>query len=202
MADRPTSPKHRLLPPSTCLMPLPVVLVTCRSQLGQDNIITIAWTGVVCSDPPMLSIAVRPNRLSHEFLDQNGDFVVHVPSADQVAQTDLCGITSGRDQDKFKETGWTAGRAAKVNAALINECPLALECRTRQKLSLGSHDLYIAEILALQVHDHLVDPGGWIRIDELKPLSYCPNSMGAGEYRGLGEMLAQYGCARKQRKKM
>jgi flavin reductase (DIM6/NTAB) family NADH-FMN oxidoreductase RutF len=190
--------EHKQLPPTTCLMPLPAVLVTCRDLDGHQNIITIAWTGIVCSQPPMLSISVRPGRFSHSLLDANGDFVVNVPSAGSVNEADLCGMLSGRDIDKFQQLGWTTMDAATVNAPLIREMPLALECRTRQKLSLGTHDMYVAEILGIQAHAELLDANGRLRIDDLSPLAFCPNVKGLGEYWSLKEVIGHYGVSKEE----
>lgn len=194
--------KHRVLPPATCLMPLPVALVTCRGRSGGDNIITIAWTGIVCSEPPMLSIAVRPGRFSHELLEENGDFVVNLPSASSMVHADMCGMVSGRKADKFAATGWTPIAASQVEAAVIKECPLALECRTQQKLSLGSHDLFIGEILAVQAHEELLDANGRLEIDAIEPLAFCPNCKGLGQYWSLGEALGHYGVSKEQHKRV
>ena len=193
--------KHRVLPPTTCLMPLPVGLVTCRGQSGKDNIIAIAWTGIVCSEPPMLSIAVRPSRFSHELLEENGDFVVNLPSASSMVHADLCGMVSGRDTDKFARAEWTPIAASQVNAAIIKECPLALECRTRQTLRLGSHDVYVAEILAVQAHEELLDANGRLKTDAVEPLAFCPNCKGLGEYWSLGQVLGHYGVSKAPHKR-
>ncbi len=194
--------KHRVLPATTCLMPIPAALVSCRGASGRDNILTIAWTGVCCSDPPMVSIAVRPGRFSHELLEENGDFVVNVPSAGSMFHVDLCGTTSGRDRDKFQQSGWTPIPASQVNAPIIKECPLALECRTRQKLSLGSHDLYIGEVLAVQAHEELLDANGALKIDAVEPLAYCPNCKGLGQYWSLHEVLGHHGVSQEQHKRI
>jgi flavin reductase (DIM6/NTAB) family NADH-FMN oxidoreductase RutF len=194
--------KYRELPPSTCLMPVPAAMVTCRGADGKENIITISWIGIVCSEPPMLSISVRPGRFSRELLEQNGDFVVNLPSAGAMIQADRCGMVSGRDVDKFEEIGWTAIPAAKVNASILKECPLALECRTRQKIGLGSHDLFLAEILAVQVHEEMLDANGRLKIEAIEPLAYCPNCQGGGQYWSLKEVLGHYGVSREHHKRI
>ena len=200
MANRGEIIKHVVLPPTTALMPLPVALVACRGRDGKNNIITVAWTGIVCSTPPMLSISVRPGRFSHELLSENGDFVVNVPAASSVLHADLCGTTSGREHDKFEESHWTPMDASQVNAPIIKECPLALECRTRQKISLGSHDVFIAEIVAVQVHDEMLDANGRLRVDAVSPLAYCPNVKGAGQYWSLKEAIGHYGLSTEEHK--
>jgi flavin reductase (DIM6/NTAB) family NADH-FMN oxidoreductase RutF len=131
--------------PGTMLCPLPVVMVTCVGREGRPNIFTVAWTGIVCTDPPMLSISVRPERYSYELLQETGEFVVNIPSVREVRATDLCGVISGREVDKFERTGLTPAPASVVSAPLIRECPVSLECRVTQTLSLGSHTLFLAE---------------------------------------------------------
>ena len=194
--------KHREFPPTTCLMPLPVALVSCRGTSGKDNIITVAWTGIVCSDPPMLSISVRPSRFSHELLEENGDFVVNLPSAGTMWHADACGTTSGRETDKFADAGWTPIKASKVNAALIKECPVALECRTRETLRLGTHDMYVAEILAVHAHEELLDANGHLKTDAMAPLAFCPNVKGAGQYWSLKEVIGHYGVSQEKHKRI
>jgi flavin reductase (DIM6/NTAB) family NADH-FMN oxidoreductase RutF len=201
MADRGKTIRHTQLPPTTPLLPLPVALVACRDADGRNNIITIAWTGVVCSDPPMLSISVRPGRFSHELLEANGDFVVNLPSAGMMHSADVCGTLSGRAEDKFARLGWTALDASEVNAPLIKECPMAIECRTKKKLGLGTHDMYVAEVLAVQVHDELLDANGRLRLDALEPLAFCPNVRGLGEYWSLKEAVGHYGMSKEEHKR-
>lgn len=186
---------HKVLPPTTCLMPLPVALVTTRGASGEQNVITVAWTGIVCSDPPMLSISVRPGRYSHDLLEANGDFVVNLPSAGSFLHADQAGMVSGRDVDKFAETGWTPVDASQVNAPVIKECPLSLECRTSQKLSLGSHDMYIAEILAVHTHEELLDANGRLKTEAIDPLAYCPSNQGLGQYWSLAKVLGHHGVS-------
>ncbi len=194
--------RHRVLPATTCLMPLPVALVTCRSKSGQNNIITIAWTGVVCSQPPMISIAVRPSRFSYELLEENGDFVINLPSAGSVAHADQCGCISGREHDKFAKTGWTPIDASQVNAPIIRECPVALECRTRQRISLGSHELFIGEVVAVQAHEELLDANGRLQVNDVEPLAFCPNTKGAGQYFALKGSIGHYGFSAEHHKRV
>ena len=137
--------------PSTALTPVPAVLVTVASADGRDNIITLAWVGTVNSEPPMISISVRPSRYSHRLLEETGEFVVNLPTEDMVRELDLCGMVSGRDQDKFELCGFGRESASEVKAPLIDRCPVNIECVVRNKMSLGSHDLYIGEILAVHV---------------------------------------------------
>jgi flavin reductase (DIM6/NTAB) family NADH-FMN oxidoreductase RutF len=200
MAKRAGRETHRVLPPTIALMPLPVAMVTCRGRDGKDNIITLAWVGVACSEPPMLTIAVRPSRFSRELLRENGDFVVHVPGAGQVEAADHCGVVSGREEDKFAALGLTKRAASKVKAAIIAECPVALECRTKHVLSLGTHDLFIAEILAVQVREDVLEENGRINLERMAPLGYCPNVRGAGEYVAITQTVGRHGCSAAKKK--
>lgn len=165
--------------PSTALYPVPVVLVSCTSGDNSDNIITIAWTGTVCSDPPMLSISVRRERFSHRLIQDSGEFVVNIPTRELLSAVRLCGTKSGRDIDKWSETGFTRELSHYLDkkTPLIQECPVNIECVTRQQLSLGSHDMFIGEIVA--VH----------RMKNWHSLNKDAISFVAGSYHELGEKM-------------
>lgn len=171
---------------STALFPVPAVLVTCGVE--RPNIITLAWVGTVCSRPPMVGIAVRPERHSHHLLQEAGEFVVNLPSVDQVEAVNRCGTISGRDHDKFVLCGLTAAPASKVRVPLIAECPIHLECVVRQTLSLGTHDLFLGEVVAVQADEALVGPAGAIAYSHAHLLCYL-----GGEYYALGERLVVRG---------
>jgi len=179
--------------PSTYLYPVPAVMVTSGPR-ERPNIITLAWVGTVCSDPPMVGISIRPSRYSHELISQHGEFVVNLPTAEQVNTVDYCGMVSGRDVDKFVEAGLTALPASAVATVIIAECPLNLECRVQQVLSLGSHDLFLGEIVAAQVDEKVLTAKGQLDLHRAMPLAY-----GEHEYRGLGERLGSYGFSVKKR---
>lgn len=184
----------RILKGSTALYPVPAALITCSDGKGQNNIVTLAWVGTVCSDPPMVAIGVRPLRHSYQMIKDSGEFVVNIPRASQVNETDYCGTYSGREVDKFAETGFTAIPASQVKAPLIAECPVSLECKVRQTLSLGSHDVFIGEVVAVQADedvlaDQHLDPA------KLSPLAYV-----GGTYWSLGERVANHGVSRTQAK--
>lgn len=178
--------------PSTALFPVPAVLVTVAGDNGKDNIITLAWVGTVNSDPPMLSIGVRPSRHSHRLLEETGEFVVNLPGAGMVREVDLCGMVSGKDEDKFALCGFGRQPASRVRAPLIDRCPVNIECVVRNKLSLGSHDLYIGEVLAVHVDESVLE-GGRIDLKKMQPLAYA-----AGEYWSLGEKLFMMGFSVKK----
>ncbi|MFW9992871.1 MAG: flavin reductase family protein [Candidatus Odinarchaeota archaeon] len=134
--------------PYTALYPVPVVLVSC-SDGRKDNLITLAWVGTVCSDPPMLSISVRPSRFSHGLIKQTGEFVVNVPTRDLLAAVKLCGTKTGATTDKWEETGLTKVKSTHLQVPMVAECPMNIECRVKQHLPLGVHDMFLAEILGV-----------------------------------------------------
>ena len=172
--------------PSTYLYPAPVVLVTCGRE--RPNIITLAWVGTLCSKPPLLGIGVRPSRYSHALIKATGEFVVNIPTADMVKAVDYCGHVSGRDVDKFAACGLTPEPASVVRAPLIAQCPINLECKVVRTISLGTHDLFIGEVVAVQVDGSLLDEQGHIDYAKAKPFILLDD-----EYRGLGDVLGIYG---------
>jgi flavin reductase (DIM6/NTAB) family NADH-FMN oxidoreductase RutF len=192
-----TSQTKKLLRPGPSLYPLPAVLVSSLGEVdgvSRRNILTIAWTGVACGEPPMVSVAVRPTRFSHGLIASSGEFVVNVPSVAMCRAVDLCGNLSGRDGDKFTLAGLTAAPASRVGAPLVAECPIALECRVRHTYSGGSHDLFVGEIIAVQADEAVLDADGKIEIAKVDPLGY-----GGGFYwpLELGRRLGEYGFSRK-----
>jgi flavin reductase (DIM6/NTAB) family NADH-FMN oxidoreductase RutF len=189
--------KKKTWKPGNMLSPLPVVLVSCGGNKGwKPNLITIAWIGSVCSDPPMLSISVRPERYSHAIIKSTGEFVVNLPSADQAKTTDWCGVVSGRDTDKFSAAGLTPGPALKVGCPIVLECPINIECRIRKSLSLGSHTLFLAEVAAVQVSLDLVDAAGRLAIEKAGLFAFAH-----GHYYSLGRHLGHFGFSVRKRKK-
>ncbi len=178
--------------PSTYLYPVPVILATCGTE--KPNIITLAWVGTICSDPPMVGIGVRPNRYSHALIEETGEFVINIPGEELLETTDRCGHVSGRDVDKFATFGLTPEPASKVNTPLIAECPVNLECKVAQKISLGAHDFFLGEIVAVHVEEAVLDERGQ-RIDYSKAKPFV---LTFAEYRGLGEAIGTYGYSTKR----
>ena len=173
----------------TMLAPVPAVLVGCGDGKAHPfNLLTVAWTGIVCSEPPMLSISVRPERFSYGLLEATGEFTVNVPSAKLAPAVDFCGVVSGRDEDKFAVRHLTPLKGSKISAPLVGECPIGLECRVTKKMSLGSHTLFLAEILAVQVDSDLVDEKGRLDIDRAGLLAYAH-----GHYYELGKCIGHFG---------
>lgn len=181
---------RRSLSPTTLLFPTPVVLVTTVDEAGKPNIITLAWTGVVNSDPPMVGISIRPGRHSYELVKRGKEFVVNLPSESLVRGVDACGLLSGKETDKFREMGWTPIPAEKVKPPLIEECAVQLECQVRQQIPLGSHDLFLGEIVAVHVKEEVQKENGEIDIGRFRPLVYCP---GAREYWSAGQAIGRFG---------
>ncbi len=182
----------KLLEPQTMLFPLPAVMVSCQKKGEKPNIITLAWVGVVCSEPPMVGIAIRKNRFSFDIIKESKEFVINVPRGGLLKATDFCGTTSGKDVDKFAECGLTPVKGSKVNAPLIEECPVNLECVVRQMPDLGSHYLFIGEIVATHVDTEYLDEKGEPDVGKMCLFCYCPK---AHQYRAVSEVLAEYGSA-------
>ena len=176
---------------TTTLIPLPVVMVSCQRSDEKPNIITLAWTGIANGEPPMLSVSIRKNRHSHGIIASTKEFVVNITNSKLMEATDICGVVSGRDHDKFKLTGLTPQPAHEVKAPLIAECPINLECRTKEVLELGSHDLFVAEIVATHIDESILDEKDGIDVAKLDPVVYCTK---AREYwSGLSKRLGAYG---------
>lgn len=169
----------RVLKPGTMLNPLPVVMVSCGSD-KEKNIITIAWTGIINSEPPITYVSVRKNRYSHQLISESGEFVINLTTEDLAKVTDFCGVKSGRDIDKFKETGLHPQAAEIVSCPMISESPVNLECKVLEVKEYPSHDMFIAEIVKVHADERLFDEKGRICLDEAGMLSYSH-----GEYFGL-----------------
>jgi len=181
----------KLFEPMTALIPLPAVMVSCQTPDDRPNIITIAWIGIICSEPPMLSISIRKDRYSHKIIKSTGEFVVNLTTQKLAEVTDICGAVSGRDHDKFEMNNLTPSPAQKVAAPLIAESPINLECQVRTVLELGSHDMFIAEIVATHIDEELLDSRGRLDIEKLDPLVYCTK---ARQYwSGLNNLIGNYG---------
>lgn len=174
--------------PGNMLYPLPAVLVTCRDKAGNDNVLTIAWTGTICSDPAMLYISVRPERYSYPMIKETGEFVVNLTTEELLKATDYCGVRSGRDEDKFRAAGLTKGEAQKVNAPIIMESPVNIECKVKEIAPLGSHDMFIAEVVNVQVSDEYMNEKGTFDLSAAKPLAYSH-----GRYYEMGAELGSFG---------
>ena len=174
------------------LYPLPAVMVSVRGKNGEDNIITVAWAGTVCTNPPMVSISVRPERYSYQMIKESGAFVINLTTEDLCYATDYCGVRSGRDVDKWKETGLTPEKANVVDVPVIKESPVNIECRV-----VKVEDMFIADVVAVDVDEAYMDEKDTFHLSMAKPLAYSH-----GRYYGMGEELGSFGYSvRKAEKK-
>ena len=183
--------------PGTVLYPLPAVLVSCGATPEEYNMLTVAWTGTVCTTPPMCYISVRPERHSYAVIRRTGEFVINLTTRSMARATDWCGVRSGRDFDKFRETGLTPVPAERVAAPLIAEAPVSIECRVRQVLPLGTHDMFLAEVVNVQADEAYIPATGRFCLERAEPIVYSH-----GEYFALGDALGRFGWSvrRKRRK--
>lgn len=178
--------------PFTALFPCPVVLVTCVDSTGEPNIITLAWAGTVCSEPPTIALGIRPTRYSHKLIKNTKEFVVNIPTSEILKETDYCGVTSGREIDKFSETKLTQDPADKVRPPLICECPVNIECKLKDLIPLGAHDLFLGEIVQVHIDQQILDKKGNIDFTKADPFTY-----NQGEYWSLNKKLGSYGFSKR-----
>ena len=175
--------------PGTLIYPLPAVLVSCGATPEEYNLLTVAWTGTVCTNPPMCYISVRPERHSYEIIRRTGEFVINLTTRDLALASEWCGEPSGRHSHKFREMGLTPGKALQVTAPIVEEAPVSIECRVRQVMPLGSHDMFLAEVVAVQVDAAYIDPAtGRFCLERACPIVYSH-----GEYFALGEAIGHFG---------
>lgn len=183
-------------PAGTTLYPLPCVLVSCWAPGRRANVITVCWTGIICSEPPLCYVSIRPERHSHGLIKESGAFVINFPSAAMIRKVDWCGVKSGRDYDKFAHCGWSAEAALQVAAPLIGECPVNIECRVREIRPLGSHDQFTAEIVSVRVREGYIDRKGAFDFAAIKPICY-----GHGKYYQLGVEKGFFGYSVQKKRK-
>ncbi len=174
--------------PGNMLYPLPAVMVSCKRQGEKPNIITVAWTGTVCSSPAMVSISVRKERYSYEIIKETGEFVINLATKDLVRALDYCGVRSGRDVDKYKETGLTVLASKEIAAPGIMESPVNLECRVTEVKPLGSHDLFLAEVVSVTIEDRYMNDDGKFELNRSGLITYSH-----GEYFELGKKAGSFG---------
>ncbi len=179
--------------PGNMLYPLPAVMVSVADKEGNPNIITVAWAGTVCTNPPMVSISVRPERYSYHMIDETGEFVINLTTEKLAYATDYCGVRSGKDVDKFKELHLTPEKAEYVNAPLIAESPVSIECKVVKKETPGSHHIFLAEVKAVHVDDAYMDQKGRFALEKTDPIVYVH-----GQYYSLGKLLGTFGYSVKK----
>lgn len=173
--------------PGTVIYPVPAVMVSCGT-MEQKNIITVAWTGTVNSDPAMTYVSIRPSRHSYNIIKETGEFVINLVTERLAYACDFCGVRSGRDLDKFEAMHLTAKKGEKVNAPIIYESPVNIECKVKEIIPLGTHDMFLAEVVSVQVSDEYLDETGKFHFDRAKPICYSH-----GAYYGLGRKIGTFG---------
>lgn len=180
---------------ATLLAPVPAVMVSCGT-MEASNILTIAWTGIINSNPPKTYISIRPERHSYEIIKASGEFVINLTTSPLVRATDFCGVRSGRDFDKFDKMALTKEPAVHLNCPMIGESPVNLECRVTEIVPLGSHDMFLADILTVNVDEQYLDESGKLHLDRAQLISYAH-----GEYFELGKKLGSFGYTVRKKKK-
>ncbi len=170
------------------LYPLPAIMVSLTDKAGNSNIITLAWAGTICTNPPMLSVSIRPERYSYDIIKETGEFVVNLTTKELTYATDYCGVKSGRDVDKFKEMKLTKLDSEKIKAVAIAESPVNIECKVREIMELGSHSLFIADVVNVRVDGRLLDEKGRFNLAKSEPIAYSH-----GRYYELGKELGSFG---------
>ena len=174
--------------PGNMLYPLPVVMVSVADKEGRQNIITIAWTGTICSDPPMVSISVRPERYSYHMIKETGEFVINLTTKELAFATDYCGVKSGRDVDKFAAMHLTPVQGEKVTAPLVAESPVNLECKVTEVKHLGTHDMFMAEVVCVHADEKYMDEQNRFHLEMADPIVYSH-----GTYMTTGEKIGTFG---------
>ncbi len=178
------------------IYPLPAVLVSCGESPEEYNMITISWTGTVCTNPPMCYVSIRKERHSYDIIRRTGEFVINLTTRSMAHATDWCGVKSGRDFNKFEQTGLTPIASSVVSAPAIEESPVSIECRVREVVELGSHDMFLAEVVNVQVDDKYIDPqSGKLDLEAADLLAYSH-----GEYHPLGEGIGHFGWSIRRKK--
>ena len=181
--------------PGNMLYPVPAVMVTVGNGKDKDNIITIAWAGTINSDPPMVSISVRKSRYSHELLSENGEFVVNLTTKDLTYAMDYSGVKSSRDVDKFTKMKLTKGKATKVSVPIIEESPVNIECKVTKVIELGSHDMFIGEVVAVLADEKYIDETGKFDLNKANLIAYSH-----GQYFTLGDYVGKFGYSVQKKK--
>lgn len=174
--------------PGNMLYPLPAVMVSCQRPGEKPNLITVAWVGTVCSDPAMVSISVRPERYSHDIIKETGEFVINLTTKDLVRATDYCGVRSGRDVDKFKEMKLTPLQSEKVFPPGVEESPVCIECKVKESIPLGSHTMFLAEVVSVSVDEKYFNEKGKFELNKTDLVAYSH-----GTYHLLGKEIGSFG---------
>jgi len=182
--------------PGTLIYPLPAAMISCGNSPDEYNIITISWLGTICTNPPMCYISIRPERHSYDIIKKNMEFVINITTQDLAYATDWCGVKSGRDFNKFEELKLTAGKASIVQSPTIEESPLNIECRVKEILSLGSHDMFIADVVNVKADEKYIDAEtGKFNLEYANPIAYSH-----GQYYDLGNKIGGFGWSVRKKK--
>ena len=176
--------------PGNMVYPLPAVLVSCGDKEGHVNLMTAAWTGTICSDPPMVYVSIRKERFSHSMIQETGEYVINLTTEELAWATDFCGVRSGRNMDKFKEMKLTPVFGELQYAPMVEESPVSIECKVTQVMELGTHDMFMAEVVAVHVDEKYMDEKGTFHLEAAKPLVYSH-----GQYFGVGKHIGGFGYA-------
>ena len=182
--------------PGNMIVPLPAVLVTVSDNEGNDNVLTVAWTGTICTNPAMAYVSIRPSRHSYKMIKETGEFVINLTTKDLAYATDYCGVKSGIDVDKFKEARLTKEKAQYVKAPLIKESPVNIECKVVDVKECGSHDMFIANVLAVHADKEYMDKDGRFQLEKANPIVYSH-----GHYYSLGQNLGRFGYSVMKKKR-
>ena len=181
---------------SNMLYPVPAVLVGCRDEEGRDNLMTAAWAGTICSDPVMVSVSIRKERFSHAIIENTGEFTISLTTTGLARAADFWGVRSGRDTDKFREMKLTPLESSKIRAPGVAESPVVLECRVKEILRLGSHDMFIAEVVNVSVDERYLNEKGRLELEKADLIAYSH-----GEYFALGKKIGKFGYSVRRRSK-
>ncbi len=187
--------KRQYWKPGNMLYPVPAVMVSCQREGEKPNIITVAWVGTVNSDPPMVSVSIRPERYSYDIIHETKEFVINLTTEELVKATDYCGVRSGRDVDKFAQMNLTPCDSKEIGAPGIAESPVCMECRVKQEIPLGSHTMFVAEVLAVSVNEKYMDEHGKFHLDQTGLIAYTH-----GEYVSLGDKIGSFGYSVRKKK--
>lgn len=183
--------------PGTLIYPLPAILVSCGSSHEDYNLLTASWVGTICSQPPMCYVSIRPERHSHSIIKETGEFGLNLTTVKMARETDWCGVRSGRDYNKFEETGLTIEPAKEIKAPLIAESPISIECKVSQIIPLGSHDMFMANVVNIRANEQYIDPQtGSFDMEKADLLVYSH-----GEYFSIGDFIGYFGWSVKKDKK-
>ena len=192
-----TGKGHVSWKPGTLIYPLPAVLISCGSNEAEYNLITISWVGTICTNPPMCYISVRPERHSYDIIKKNMEFVINLTNEDMAFATDWCGVRSGKDHNKFAEMKLTPAKSELINAPIVKESPLSIECKVKEIIKLGSHDMFIADVVNIQADKRFIDPmTGEFKLFDAKLIAYSH-----GHYNKLGDEIGKFGWSVKKKKK-